>query len=169
MCKFKIWKKLFPKMLRSRRNLSSYIFFLDLFIEIHQLSVLSLFSKSKQWLFAGFLQELTFPMLGFWAAGSPAQEPPVRHRLSLNSPSCSKTDFATPNLLVTTCSLKTVSFSLPWREQQFVPLSVYVPEMLHPCILCSWVGSPERPPLFPRLGRSHAKIFGKQLWQHIIY
>lgn len=127
-------------MLRSRGNLSSYIFFLDLFIEIHQLSVLSLFSKSKQWLFAGFLQELTFPMLGFWAAGSPAQEPPVRHRLSLNSPSCSKTDFATPNLLVTTCSLKTVSFSLPWREQQFVPLSVYVPEMLHPCILCCLSG-----------------------------
>lgn len=106
-------------------------------------------------------------MLGFWAAGSPAQEPPVRHRLSLNSPSCSKTDFTTPNLLVTTCSLKTVSFSLPWREQQFVPLSVYVPEMLHPCFLCCLSGESWKASLMLPLS-SPWQVSYQNIWKTIM-
>lgn len=96
-----------------------YLFSSTLCAKIHQLSLLSQFAKPGLWLFVSFFQKHIFPIVCSWAA-----EPPARHKFSLNSPSCSKSDSTTSDLLVTTCSLKIctfpVLFSLLSRQQQFI-------------------------------------------------
>lgn len=117
MYKFEIQKELFPKMLRSIGDLTYFPpFFLLKFIS-------SLFRVNLPRLGSGFLWGFCRSVFFPWSVCE-LQNLPARHRFSLNSPSCSKTDSTTSALLLTTCSLKTgtfpVSFSLLSRQQQFI-------------------------------------------------
>lgn len=145
-----------------------YLFSSTLCAKIHQLSLLSQFAKPGLWLFVSFFQKHIFPIVCSWAA-----EPPARHKFSLNSPSCSKSDSTTSDLLVTTCSqpedlyLPCLVFITVKTTTVYISLTAEDPQRADPLIffctaLYTW--NPERLDWycwFPLLAQVNIEMFGK--------